>query len=37
MALSMNEAVWMTVLYVGFGLWMTLEAFGITSVLGLPS
>jgi cation:H+ antiporter len=29
-----SEAVWMMVLYVGFGLWMTLEAFGITNLLG---
>jgi cation:H+ antiporter len=37
MALSMTEAIWMTALYVAFGLWMSLEAFGVTSVLGLPT
>lgn len=30
MALSMREAHVMMVLYVGFRIWMTLEAFGVT-------
>ena len=25
----------MMLLYVGFGVWMTLEAFGVSSVLGV--
>lgn len=32
--ISRTEAVWMILLYLGFGLWMTAEAFGFTSVLG---
>jgi len=34
MRLIRTEAVWMMALNVGFGLWMTTEAFGITSLLG---
>ena len=33
--LTVGESHVMMLLYVGFGLWMTLEAFGITSVLGV--
>ena len=33
--LTIRESHVMMVLYVGFGLWMTLEAFGVTSVLGM--
>jgi len=35
MELSMNEAHVMLTLYAGFGVWMTLEAFGVTTVLGV--
>ncbi len=35
MKLTVAEAIWMMGLYLGFGIWMTLEAFGITSVLGV--
>jgi cation:H+ antiporter len=34
MEITRAEAVWMMVLYLSFGLWMTAEAFGITSLLG---
>ncbi len=34
MALSRREAILMLALYVGFGLWMTAEAFGIVNLLG---
>ncbi len=34
--ISMNEAIAMMALYLGFGVWMALEAFGVTRVLGLP-
>ncbi len=33
--LTMGEAHVMVALYAGFGLWMTLEAFGVTTVLGV--
>jgi len=33
--LSIQESHVMMMLYVGFGAWMTLEAFGVTSLLGL--
>jgi len=36
MKISHSEAVSMMALYVGFGLWMTAEAFGLTNLLGLP-
>ena len=36
MELSKGEATVMLALYVGFGLWMALEALGLTGVLGLP-
>jgi|TARA_B110000263_G_C15204874_1_gene462420 hypothetical protein len=32
MELSMREAHVMMALYVGFGIWMTLEAFGVTDL-----
>jgi cation:H+ antiporter len=35
MHLSMREAHVMLLLYGGFGLWMTLEAFGVTDLLGV--
>lgn len=35
MQLSRGEAHVMMVLYAGFGVWMTLEAFGVTSLLGV--
>ena len=35
MELSMREAALMLALYVGFGLWMALEALGVTGILGL--
>jgi cation:H+ antiporter len=35
MELSMREAHVMMILYVGFGIWMTLEAFGVTDLLGV--
>ncbi|MDE0898241.1 MAG: hypothetical protein OSA81_04425 [Longimicrobiales bacterium] len=35
MALSMREAHVMMVLYVGFRIWMTLEAFGVTDLIGV--
>ena len=31
--LTIRESHVMLLLYLGFGLWMTLEAFGVTSVL----
>ena len=34
MELSIREAILMMGLYVGFGLWMAAEAFGVTSFLG---
>jgi cation:H+ antiporter len=34
--ITMNEAIAMMGLYLGFGIWMALEAFGVTTVLGLP-
>ena len=34
MEITRVEATWMLVLYLGFGLWMTAEAFGIASLLG---
>lgn len=37
MHLSVREAHVMTALYVGFGVWMTLEAFGVTTLLGVRS
>lgn len=37
MELSMGESHVMMVLYTGFGVWMTLEAFGMTNVLGVRS
>ena len=33
--LSVQESHLMMMLYVGFGVWMTLEAFGVTSILGV--
>lgn len=36
MELNHREASFMLLLYLAFGLWMATEAFGITSVLGLP-
>jgi Ca2+/Na+ antiporter len=33
--ITMTEAIWMMGLYLGFGVWMALEAFGVTTVLGL--
>ena len=33
--LSVQESHVMMMLYVGFGVWMTLEAFGVTSILGV--
>lgn len=33
--LTIRESHVMMLLYLGFGLWMTLEAFGVTSVLGV--
>ena len=33
MEISRNEAIWMMTLYVGFGLWMTAEAFGFMNLL----
>jgi len=33
--LTIREAHVMMLLYLGFGVWMTLEAFGVTSVLGV--
>ena len=35
MKISVREAWTMTLMYLGFGTWMALEAFGVTSVLGL--
>jgi len=35
MQLTPNEATVMVVLYVAFGLWMTLEAFGVMNLLGV--
>jgi len=35
MQLSMREAHAMIILYVGFGLWITLEAFGVMDLLGV--
>ncbi|MDH3269707.1 MAG: sodium:calcium antiporter [Gemmatimonadota bacterium] len=35
MRLSMRESHVMMGLYIGFGIWMTLEAFGVTSILGV--
>ncbi len=35
MELTIFEAFWMLFLYVGFGIWMALEAFGLTNVLGV--
>ena len=35
MELSMREAHVMMILSVGFGIWMTLEAFGVTDLLGV--
>lgn len=35
MALSRTEALWMLALYLAFGVWMALEAFGLVNVLGL--
>lgn len=35
MRLSVAEAWWMMGLYVAFGLWMALEGFGVTRVLGV--
>lgn len=35
MQLSLREATVMVVLYAAFGVWMTLEAFGITDLLGV--
>lgn len=35
MHLSMREAHVMMVLYIGFGVWMTLEAFGVMDLLGV--
>ena len=37
MELSMREAHVMLALYAGFGAWMTLEAFGVTDLLGVRS
>jgi cation:H+ antiporter len=33
--LTVNEAWIMMFLYVSFGIWMALEAFGVTNVLGV--
>ena len=33
--MSIRESHVMMILYMGFGVWMTLEAFGVTSVLGV--
>ena len=35
MELSIREAHVMMTLYAGFGVWMTLEAFGVTTLLGV--
>jgi cation:H+ antiporter len=35
MQLSMREAHVMIILYAGFGLWITFEAFGVVNLLGL--
>jgi Ca2+/Na+ antiporter len=35
MHLSKREAHVMMGLYIGFGIWMTLEAFGVTTLLGV--
>ena len=35
MQLTPNEATVMIVLYLGFGVWMTLEAFGVMNLLGV--
>lgn len=35
MKISIREAWTMTLMYIGFGTWMALEAFGVTSILGL--
>jgi cation:H+ antiporter len=37
MRVTPSEAVWMLILYMGFGLWITAEAFGLTTVLGIPT
>jgi cation:H+ antiporter len=37
MELSMRESHVMMALYAGFGLWMTLEAFGVMNILGVAS
>ena len=34
MEITRAEATWMLALYLGFGLWMTAEAFGLLSLLG---
>lgn len=34
MAITWDEAVWMMILYLAFGVWMAAEAFGITNLLG---
>jgi cation:H+ antiporter len=35
--LTSREATVMVLLYLGFGVWMTLEAFGFTAILGMRS
>jgi hypothetical protein len=35
MELTRRDAVILFVLYLGFVVWMTFEAFGVTSVLGM--
>jgi hypothetical protein len=35
MELSMRESHVMIALYTGFGIWMTLEAFGVVDLLGV--
>jgi hypothetical protein len=35
--LTSGESTVMVLLYLGFGVWMTLEAFGFTAILGMRS